>query len=78
MVAYFFDDNIMGADHPIVHALTAILGLGNARELRVRPKALPFGKSIAHGLHDIFTIANSTSDRPLKFYTKNSYLKCWE
>ena len=64
MVAYFFDDSIIGADNPIVHALTAILGLGNARELRVRLKALRFGKSIAHGLHDIFTISNST----LKFY----------
>ena len=75
MVAYFFDDNIMGADHPIVHALTAILHLGNIRELRVRLKTLRFGKSIAHGLHDIFTISNSTSDRSLKFYTKNSYSK---
>lgn len=30
---------------------------------------------MAHSLHDIFTISNSTSDRPLKFYTKNSYSK---
>lgn len=75
MVACFFDDGIMGADHPIVHALTAIIRLGNIRELRVRLKSLRFGKSVAYGLRNSFTASNSSGNRSLKFYTKASYSK---